>query len=208
VKFSVVAACAVLALSASSACAQSADDHVIAASPFDGFKVGGTVDYRRHEGKFDVPTTTQRVDDQDGGFGYRGFIGIDKTIGDLIVAGAEAGIGNGGKNLQKSGTAGNYTLDPQWSWDVSGRLGVTPSRNFLLYGRAGYSWLRTHEKLVDVPVGQSALDRKRTRNGFLWGFGTEFALVRNFALRAEFDQTNFGSGLKAARLQLGGAFRF
>ena len=166
-KLSVIAACAVFTLSASSAYAQSVDDGPADIAPFDGFKLGGTVDYRRHEGKFDAPTTRQRVDEQEGGIGYRGFVGFDKTFGNFVVAGAEAGIGNGGKNLEAAGAAGKYSLDPQWSWDVSGRLGLTPSPNILVYGRAGYSWMRTHEKLVDVPAGHSVLDRKRTRDGVL-----------------------------------------
>ncbi len=204
----VLVACAVLALSASSAYAQSANDRTADTARFDGFKVGGTVDYRRHEGKFDAPTTRQRVDEQEGGFGYRGFVGVDKSFGNVVVAGAEAGIGNGGKNLKAAGAAGKYSLDPQWSWDVSGRLGLTPSPNLLIYARAGYAWMRTHEKLIDVPVGQSVLDRKRTRDGVLWGLGAEFALGRHTALRTEFGQANFREGLKAARIQLGGAFRF
>jgi len=212
-KVSVVAACAVLALSATDAYAQSAngsagDASADGVSPFDGFKIGGTVDYRRHEGKFDAPTTKQRVDKQEGGFGYRGFVGVDKVIANFVVAGAEAGIGNGGRDLKATGAAGRYSLDPQWSWDVSGRLGVTPSSGVMVYGRAGYAWMRTHEKLVDVAVDQSVLDRRRTRDGVLWGVGAEFAVTHHAALRTEFNQTNFSHGLKAARVQIGGALRF
>jgi opacity protein-like surface antigen len=207
-KMLVAVACTSIALWASCASAQNVEHAVAQTSPFDGLKVGGTVDHRRHEAKFDAPTTQQHVDEQAGGFGYRGFVGMDKVIGGNFVIGAEAGIGNGGSNIKSSGTAGSYTLDPQWSWDLSGRVGVTPSRSVLVYGRAGYNWLRTHETLTNVSAGQSPLDRHRTRGGFLWGVGAEFSVTDNFAVRTEFNQTNFGSGLKAARLQLGGAVRF
>ena len=86
---------------------------------------------------------------------------------------------------------------------MSGRVGVTPSRNILLYGRAGYNWMQTQEELVNASSGQNSFYRKRTRGGFLWGVGAEFAVTDNFAVRTEFNQTNFGDGLKAARLQLG-----
>jgi opacity protein-like surface antigen len=78
----------------------------------------------------------------------------------------------------------------------------------MIYGRAGYAWMRTHEKLVDVPVGQPVLDRKRTRDGVLWGVGGEFAVTHHAALRTEFNQTNFRHGLKAARIQIGVALGF
>lgn len=205
-KIAVAAASMALALWTISASAQTADREET--SPFDGVKIGGTVDNRRHEGKFDISTTTQHVDEQAGGVGYRGFIGVDKALGNSLIVGAEAGVGNGGKNLKSTGSAGAYNLDPQWSWDISGRLGVTPSRDILLYARTGYNWLRTRETLVNVPANQRDFDRKTTRGGFLWGVGAEFAISHDFALRAEFNQTNFGKGLKAARLQFGGAVRF
>lgn len=79
---------------------------------------------------------------------------------------------------------------------------------FLLYARAGYNWLQTQETLVHIPANTNDFDRKRTRGVLLWGVGAEFALTHDFALRTEFNQTNFRNGLKAARLQFGGVLRF
>lgn len=49
----VAAACASLAFWTGGARAQTVNSAITQASPFDGFKVGGTVDHRRHEAKFD-----------------------------------------------------------------------------------------------------------------------------------------------------------
>ena len=180
-----------------------ADD---AASAFDGFKLGASVETRHHEVKGDVAPLT-KIDDRSGGVGFRGFAGYDKTIGGVGLIGIEAGVGKGGKDVQQAVSGGSYRMNPGWAWDASVRFGVLPTPNLLLYGRTGYGWTKMKEAIVPVAV-TTPITRKRTDGGLMYGVGAEFQVVQGFALRTEFDQTHFGKGVKSARLQLGGVIRF
>lgn len=197
-------------LAAGTAAAQTATaaDGANTAAAFDGFTIGAPVDNRHHEVKRAVPGLTDRVDDRSGGIGYRGFVGYDKTFGGIGVVGVEAGIGKGGKDVTQAVAGGAYRMNPGWAWDASARLGVRPTPNLLLYGRVGYGWTRAKEAVDYTAAGQFAFARKFTDGGLMYGFGAEFAAARGFAIRTEFDQTNFGKGFKSARLQLGGVAHF
>lgn len=175
---------------------------------FVGFKIGAAFDYRAIEAKRSIAGLPARIDERQAGAGYRAYLGYDFALGDRLVLGTEAGLGGGGKTLVARGPAGEYSLEPGLSYDASARLGFMPTNNVLLYGRAGYQWLKTDEKVSLVSAGQKALRRKETEGGVMYGFGGEFAATENLLLRAEYDQTNFGHGRKAAQIQLGGAFRF
>lgn len=201
-KFLILAPVALLLAFAGPASAQDAED------AFSGFKVGGAVDYRRNEAKYAVPGLPDRLSKQEGGVGYRVHAGYDALLGGNFLIGAEAGVGGGGKTLQRSSAAGEYRLKPGLSYDASARAGVLVTDTVLLYGRAGYQWLRTRENVRFTAAGVPARKDKDTARGLMYGFGAEFAVSPQAALRAEFDQTRFGHGLKAAQVQLGGVVRF
>lgn len=173
----------------------------------DGFKVGGSLDYRRNEAKYPVTALGGVVDKQEGGPGFRIHAGYDIAVGDHVLIGAEGGLGGGGKTLEQRTAGGDYRLKPGLSYDASVRLGLLASSHLLIYGRAGYHWLKTEEG-VKPTVGPALRDRKKTEGGVMYGFGAEYAVTESMLIRAEFDQTNFGHGLKAAQVQLGGAVRF
>lgn len=198
---------AALMLTASGVAAQTTPDD--SASPFEGATAGASVDHRRHEVKRTAPTLSDRVDEQEGGIGYRAFAGYDKTFGGIGLIGVEAGVGNGGRDVKSDVIGGTYRMNPGWAWDASVRLGVMPVRNVLLYGRGGYGWTRAKETIdFTAPASTDVTAPTKTHGGFMYGFGGEFLVAKGFALRTEFDQTNFGKGFKAARVQLGGVVRF
>lgn len=184
--------------------AQSYDD----TPTFSGVKVGVSADYRWLDGDFALPAIDGDIDHKKGGFGFRGHVGYDVQAGDAFVIGAEAGIGRGGRSIGASTPDGDYRLKPRWSWDVSGRVGVLPSSALLVYGRAGYSWLRTRETTDFQDAALQDLSVGATEKGFLWGAGLETALSSGAFVRAEFNQANYGDGLKAPKVQLGLAVGF
>ncbi|WP_137863146.1 MULTISPECIES: porin family protein [unclassified Sphingomonas] len=170
---------------------------------FGGVKVGVSVDYRWHEGDYSLPRIASRIDQSKGGIGYRGHVGYDAQIGDMLVIGAEAGIGKGGKTLTAASPTGDYALKPGWTWDVSGRAGVLPAPNVLLYGRAGYSWLRVRETTDFRAANLKDIDSSVTEKGFLWGGGVEAGVMPGVYARAEYNRANYRDGLKTSKVQLG-----
>lgn len=175
---------------------------------FAGFKVGAGFDFRAVQVKRAVVGLPGKIDERQGGAGYRAHAGYDVALSDRLLIGVEGGVGGGGKALSTSTSAGEYRLKPGLSYDASARVGVMPSANVLLYGRAGYQWLKTAEKVNFVVGDLAPLKHKETQSGFLYGFGAEYAATRALSLRAEIDQASFGHGVKAAQVQLGGALRF
>lgn len=175
---------------------------------FVGFKAGAAYDYRATEVKRSVPGLPASIDERQGGSGYRAHLGYDISLSDRLILGAEAGVGGGGKAVTVKSAAGDYSVKPGLAYDVSARLGVMPAAHVLLYGRAGYQWVKTTETVKYAAPGMAAVNKEEREGGAMYGFGVEYAATENLILRAEFDQTRFGQGLKAAQVQLGGAFRF
>ena len=83
-----------------------------------------------------------------------------------------------------------------WSYDVSGRVCVLPTSNIMLYGRAGYRWLRVDKKTDFRDVKRLDIENSGTKKGLLLGAGVEAAVTSGATARAEYNQTNFGEGLK------------
>lgn len=187
-----------LVLTPGAAFAQSHDEPA-----FGGVKIGASIDYRWLDGDFAVPRIAGKVDEKKGGIGVRGHAGYDVQLGSTFLVGVEGGIGRGGEKLTTSNTTGDYTLKPRWTWDVSGRVGVLPTSNVLLYGRAGYSWLRARETTDFHATNLKDLKSNGTEKGFLWGAGAEAALAPGFYARAEYNRVNYRDGLTASKVLLG-----
>ena len=188
----------VLAAMPGTAFAQSGGD-----ATFSGVKVGVSVDYRWQDGDYSLPRIASRIDQSKGGIGYRGHIGYDAQLGDLLVIGAEAGIGRGGKTLTAASPTGDYALKPGWTWDASGRAGILPAPNVLLYGRAGYSWLRVRETTDFRAANLKDIRTNLTEKGFLWGAGIEAGVSPGVYARAEYDRANYRDGLTSTNIRLG-----
>lgn len=170
---------------------------------FDGIRVGVSIDRRTLDGNYEIPDFDTKLDKDKTGIGYRGHVGYDMQIGDTFVIGAEGGIGRGGRSLSTKGDVADYTLKPGWNADVSGRVGVLPTSNILLYGRAGYSWLRANETTDFQDVKRLDIKRSGTKKGMLKGGGVETAVASGVSARAEYNRVNYCEGLKSSRIQLG-----
>jgi outer membrane immunogenic protein len=171
--------------------------------PFNGPKIGVSVDRRSLDGSYDVPNVETPLKEDKAGIGYRGHVGYDLQIGETFVIGAEGGIAGGGRSLSAKSNIADYQLKPKWSYDVSGRVGVLPTSNILIYGRAGYSWLRTKETTDFNDVKRLDIESNGTKKGLLLGAGVETAVTSAVSARAEYNQVNYGEGLKSSRVQLG-----
>lgn len=170
---------------------------------FDGVQVGVSVDRRTLDGDYKIPNFDTKLDEDEAGIGYRGHVGYDLRLGDSFVIGAEGGLGRGGRSLSMKGDVADYSLKPGWNYDVSGRVGVLPTSNIMVYGRGGYSWLRVDEKIDFRDVKRLDIESSGTRKGLLLGAGVEAAVTSGITARAEYNQTNYGDGLKASKVQLG-----
>lgn len=170
---------------------------------FDGVQIGVSIDRRSLDGDYKIPNFDTKLDEDNAGIGYRGHIGYDVRLGNAVVLGAEGGLGRGGRSVSTTGDVADYSLKPGWNWDVSGRVGVLPTSNIMLYGRGGYSWLRVAEKTDFRDVKRLDTESSGTRKGMSLGAGVEAAVASGLSARAEYNQTNYGKGLKSSKVQLG-----
>lgn len=167
---------------------------------FDGVQVGVSVDRHTLDGDYKVANFDTKRNESKAGIGFRGHVGYDLRLGDSFVIGAEGGLGRGGRSLTMKGDVADYSLKPGWSYDVSGRVGVLPASNIMLYGRAGYSWLRVVEKTDFRDVKRLNIESSGTKKSLLLGAGVEAAVTSGVTARAEYNQTNFGEGLKSSKI--------
>lgn len=141
------------------------------------------------------------------GFGGRAHVGYDAVIGDIVLIGAEIGAGIGGRTVDQASLAGGrYRVDPGFNFDATARIGIVPSGEIALYGRAGYRWLRTEQEISGQAAGNGT--RRETERGFTYGGGAEFAVSENFAIRAEYNRTKFSEDLRQSGISLGASIRF
>ncbi|WP_172448579.1 outer membrane protein [Caulobacter mirabilis] len=174
---------------------------------FAGFKVGVSADYRWLKGDADTPDLKDRLKDRESGFGFRGHVGYDIPIGERLVLGAEGGLSKGGESLSLGNKLGRRTLDPELSWDVSARLGMAVSSDFMIYGRAGYAWQRVKDR-TEINSPAKTIEDTRTEGGLLYGAGVETRLNSNLLVRLEYDRAEFGDNLSSQKLQVGVSLGF
>lgn len=189
----------ILLLAPAAAHAQDGDKAALA-----GFHLG--IDGFRDSLEAKQPTSTR--DASRNGFGGRLNAGYDAVLGDIVLVGAEIGVGIGGKTVDQPSlvAGGRFKVDPGLSYDATARLGIAPGGRFALYGRAGYRWLKTEQSVTGQATGN--FNRKETERGFTYGGGVEFAATESLSLRAEFNRTKFSDNLRQNRISLGAAIRF
>lgn len=172
-------------------------------SDLSGFHIG--VDVSRDSLRANQPTSTRQQSRQ--GIGGRANVGYDAVIGNVVLVGAEIGVGTGGRTVDQASLAGGrYLVNPGLTYDATARLGIAPGGSFALYGRAGYRWLRTDQSVTGQTTGNAT--RKVTERGFTYGAGIEYAASKNFSLRAEYNRTKFNDNLRQNKISIGAAVRF
>lgn len=191
--------CAMLLALPATAFADNGDEHLL-----QGPKIG--VDIVRDSNEASQPTSA--ADESRNGFGGRANVGYDLVVGDMVLVGAEVGIGLGGKTVEQNalGANGRYRVNPGLTYDATARLGIAPTKGVALYGRAGYRWLKIEESVEGQATGN--FSEKRTEKGFTYGGGIELAVSENFSVRGEFNRTKFNDDLRQNKFSLGASFRF
>ncbi|WP_447725705.1 MlaA family lipoprotein [Sphingomonas koreensis] len=174
------------------------------APTFTGPRVGASIGFNRSAGRHILPGPDEAGGHKIGVI-LRGSVGYDLPVGAKVIAGAEVGAATGGRDIVTQRGNLHYRIDPGFTLDASARLGVKPSAQLLLFGKAGWAMQRvtTVRTIDDITIAT-----KGTRHGFLWGVGAEYALAPGMALRAEFDHVKFNDRYSRIRLLSGIGFRF
>lgn len=164
------------------------------------------IDLVRDSNEANQPAST--TDASRKGFGGRAHIGYDVMLGDVILIGAEIGVGLGGKTVDQTSLvqSGRYKVDPGLTYDATARVGISPVKGLAVYGRGGYRWLRTQESVTGQATDN--FSRKQTEKGFTYGGGVEFALTEKVSLRAEFNRTKFNRNFRQNKISVGASIRF
>lgn len=145
------------------------------------------------------------IDKQRSGVDYGAFAGYDLRLGQSIVAGAQAAIGDGGKTLSQTipGVGANG-VEPGWNWTVTGRAGVLVTRTILAYGRVGYG----RERVRSFFPSAAGISDNEWLDGAVFGGGVEYALNRSLSVRAEYRYSDFDRDYNTQQLLAGVSFRF
>lgn len=179
-----------LAVSAALALGMSFAGATYAATPFEGFYVGGQVGYSVYDNKLTL-TNTETID----GLSGRGADGgLYAGWGTLIDPAWYAGV-EGEYNWADSehttsgvitGSAESLGFKDKDNWGLSARFGWLPSKNVMLYTRLGWQEASIDYSASGVPT------MNQHHNGFRLGFGTEVAMTSNWLVRLDYNHTWYG----------------
>ena len=163
------------------------------AAPFDGPYVGAQVGWQSEKmrdvkSNFGVVPVDQNQNSVTGGL----FAGYDKTINGRFVVGGEAGLDFASDAQVQSNVAGtNYSVDPKYSFDVSGRAGYLVNPQTLVYARGGYTNARVRTTITNAASIQSA---SKNEDGWLVGAGVERMVAQNVSARLEYRYSKLSEG--------------
>ena len=144
-----------------------------------------------------------------------GQVGYNYQMG-IMVFGVETDFSGTAMNqrvtrspiIQNDGTAfpgaGFLTTrqDINWFGTVRGRIGITPIRRLLLYGTGGFAYgsISASADSVFLPPGTThyPVGFDEIRTGWTAGGGLEYALNRNWSIKAEYLYLDFGNRHRTA----------
>ena len=164
------------------------------AEEFEGPFIGAAAGYSRDEVGPDLGNDIElaRQIDQDAAY-FQIFAGYDYAVAPRIRVGAEAAFGLGADDeLTLRQTSGSIELDPEYTFEFTGRAGYLVSDNALLYVRGGYQNSRVEATLREG-TSQPVSD-KDNLDGWLVGGGLEYAFGNHLRSRVEYRYSDLGSG--------------
>ena len=163
------------------------------ADEFEGPFVGAASGYSRDEvgpelgDGIALPTELTR----DAAF-FQVFAGYDLAVASKVRVGVEAAFGLGADDaLRLRDPAGAVTLDPEYTFEVSGRAGYLVADKALLYVRGGYQNSRVEATVAET--GSATVRDKDNADGWLVGGGVEYAFSDALRSRIEYRYSDLGS---------------
>lgn len=163
------------------------------AEEFEGPFVGAAAGYSRDEIGPDLgdDLTLDRELDQDAAY-FQLFAGYDHAVTHRVRLGAEAAFGIGADDeLRLGDPTGTLELDPEYTFEFTGRAGYLVGDNALLYVRGGYQNSRVEATLSEP--GQPIFRDKDNVDGWLVGGGLEYAFGNNLRSRIEYRYSDLGN---------------
>ncbi len=175
-------------------------------NPFEGLYLGFNANYSKvtSNATFEILEPTINIFngissiDESAGYGGVLYGGIGTNILGPMYVGIEGGLGvNGGTASISDGTA-EMGLKAGFSFDVTGRIGMTVSENILIYGLGGYTSMKFSS--------QGFLnDQSASKGGYRYGAGLEFMIMEDIAIRVEYARTEHSA---LTWINGGDSFRF
>ncbi len=181
-----------------------------------GFYVGLRLGYGWHDGSissellpndlfFIEPGTLEN--DADGITGG-GQLGFNWQLGRFVL-GAEADFSGAAVDdesnraiaIEPGPFPGNEPLRHEIDWfgTVRGRLGFAPTQRLLVYGTGGFAYAHIEQTAgIIVPVTDYVNRVEQTEVGWTLGGGIEYALGRNWSVKAEYLYLDFGKSSMTA----------
>lgn len=163
------------------------------AEEFEGPFVGAAAGYSRDEIGPDVGDglTLDQELDRDAAY-FQLFAGYDHAVAPRVRVGVEAAFGIGADDELRLGDAsGAIVLDPEYTFEFTGRAGYLVGDKALLYVRGGYQNGRVEARLSET--GQPTFRDKDNADGWLAGGGLEYAFSNNLRSRIEYRYSDLGS---------------
>lgn len=121
------------------------------------------------------------------------FAGYDNAIAPKVRVGVEAAFGLGADDeLRLSDAAGLLTLDPEYTFEFTGRVGYLVSDKALIYARGGYQ--NSHIEVNLTEVGGLTVRDKGDADGWLAGGGLEYSFGDELRGRVEYRYSDLGHG--------------
>ena len=121
------------------------------------------------------------------------FAGYDLAVTNKVRLGIEGAIGVGlDDGIRTSFADNSIEINPEFTYEITGRAGYLVSDNALVYLRGGFQSSRV-EATVE-PDGEEAFSDKGYVEGWLAGGGVEYALGGNLRTRLEYRYSDLGDG--------------
>ncbi|HYD13994.1 MAG TPA: porin family protein [Allosphingosinicella sp.] len=184
---------------ATPASAQDAPEAPASERPFTGFRVEGLLGWDH----------TEILDDDEGALLYGIGIGYDYQTGRAVLGlEAEASDSNNNGCLSDLINPGDRLCNGTGrDLYIGARAGLIVSRNVLLFAKAGYVNTRFTSE-YDPGAGGPVTSAHFNMDGLRVGGGAEFAIGRNFFIRAEGRYTDYHNGGNRGALLGAFGFRF
>ena len=142
-------------------------------------------------------------------FAYGGAVGWDGIIGEKIVVGPEVTYLDTNSKACASGVRGGRVCTrTQREVGAAVRVGYLATPSVLIYGKGGYVNDSQYSTFTGDPTGGTGYNDRYRTDGYQFGAGIEYSLVRSFYVSAEYKYSNFHGHTSRQNISSGVGFRF